>query len=204
MRKNMYSKLIPLAIERNTTIFSVFFFFLLGISIGTFMELMLSAQDKNELFQYLNANLFTENITSLPQIFINSLGNNLGLLILIALSGITVIGFPVALLSVAYKGITLGFSSALLLETLSLKGIILILLTIVPQNIILIPTFLLAAACAINFARDAISARKTGIKKNLTNNAGSYLVYYILFSIVLLAGCLIESFICPILLQLIG
>ncbi|WP_324823177.1 stage II sporulation protein M [Sinanaerobacter sp. ZZT-01] len=204
MKKNMYSKLIPLAIERNTTIFSVLFFFLVGISIGTFMELMLSAQDKNELSQYLNANLFAENITSLPQIFINSLGNNLGLLILIALSGITVIGFPVALLSVAYKGVTLGFSSALLLETLSLKGIVLILLTIVPQNIILIPTFLLAAACAINFAGNAISARKTGIKKNLTNNVGSYLVYYILFSIVLLAGCLIESFICPILLQLIG
>ncbi len=206
MRKNTYSKLIPLALERKTTIFLVLFFFLVGISIGTFMELMLSAENKNELFQYLNANLFTAELSSasLPQVFVNSFGNHLGLLILIALSGFTIIGFPVALLSVAYKGITLGFSAALLFETLSFKGVLLILLTLVPQNMILIPTLLVAAACAVNFSRNALSARKSGIKKNLANNAGSYLLYYILFSVLLFLGCLIESFICPILLQLIG
>lgn len=206
MRKNIHHKIIPLALERNTTIFAILFFFLLGISVGTFMELMLSAQDKNDLLQYLNQNLFTVKLSSdsFPQIFVNSVANNLGLLILIALSGVTVIGFPVALLSVAYKGITLGFSSALLLETLSLKGSALILLTMVPQNIILVPILLLAAICATNFAFNTISDRRSGIKKSLTNNAGSYVLYHILFSLLLLIGCLIESFICPILLQLIG
>ncbi|MEA4987003.1 MAG: stage II sporulation protein M [Anaerovorax sp.] len=206
MRKNMYNKIIPLALERNTTIFAILFFFLLGISVGTFMELMLSAQDKNDLLQYLNQNLFAVKLSSdsFPQIFVNSVGNNLGLLILIALSGVTVIGFPVALLSVAYKGVTLGFSSALLLDTLSLKGSALILLTMVPQNIILVPILLLAAICATNFAFNTLSNRRSGIKKSLTNNAGSYVLYYILFSLLILIGCLIESFICPILLQLIG
>ncbi|WP_206460809.1 stage II sporulation protein M [Anaerovorax sp. IOR16] len=206
MRKNIHHKIIPLALERNITIFAILFFFLLGISVGTFMELMLSAQDKNDLLQYLNQNLFTVKLSSdsFPQIFVNSVANNLGLLILIALSGVTVIGFPVALLSVAYKGITLGFSSALLLDTLSLKGSALILLTMVPQNIILVPILLLTAICATNFAFNTISDRRSGIKKSLTNNAGSYVLYYILFSLLLLIGCLIESFICPILLQLIG
>lgn len=206
MRKKIQTSLIPLALQRTSTIFGILFFFLLGISLGTFTELMLSAQEKNELLQYLSQNLFTVDLSqdSFPHIFVNSAGNNLGLLLLIALSGATVIGFPVALLSVAYKGVTLGFSSALLLDTLSLKGTALILFAMVPQNIIMIPILLLSATCAINFAFNTISERRSGIKKSLTNNAGSYILYYILFALLLLIGCLIESFICPILLQLIG
>lgn len=206
MKKKLQTTFSPLILQRTSTILGVLFFFVLGISLGTFTELILSAQEKNELLQYLSRNLFLGELPkdSLPEVFITSMGNNLGLLLLIALSGATVIGFPVALLSVAYKGMTLGFSSALLLDTLSLKGSALILFALVPQNMILIPILLLSAICAINFARNAFSTRQSGIKKSLTNNAGSYILYYFIFALLILIGCLIESFICPFLLQLIG
>lgn len=181
------------------------FFFVLGISTGIFTELMMESQEKAAIISYLDKYFLLNSVEELTfsKIFINSAGNNLGLLLLIILSGLTAIGFPVALAALTYKGMALGFSAALLIDSMSYKGLALVFTSMIPQNLILIPSILLAGIIALNMASIMISNRRNGIKKNLVQNSGSYISITLILMAVALVGCFIESFVSPILTQLI-
>ena len=181
------------------------FFFMLGISIGIFTELMMENSEKASVISYLEKYFLLNNTKELSfsGIFFNSAANNLGLLLIIILSGLTAIGFPVALAALTYKGMALGFSAALLIDSMSYKGLALVFTSMVPQNLILIPSLIVAGIIALNMAFLIISNRSNGIKKNLMQNAGSYLFIAMILTMAVLGGCLIESFISPILTQLV-
>ena len=181
------------------------FFFLFGISAGVFTELMMSTAEKESMVTYLNHyfQLTTLDDLSFSDIFMNSAGNNLGLLVIMLLSGLTAIGFPVALAALSYKGMALGFSAALLIDSMSFKGVALIFTSMIPQNLILIPSLIFAGIAALNIAFHTISNRRFGIKKSLAENSGSYLFLNMILLASILVGCFIESFISPLLTQLI-
>jgi len=182
------------------------FFFAAGLSSGVFVELFMGQDSTNQIADYLTSNLLSGNVSgaSLPSVFLRSAANNFGLLLIILLAGITVIGFPAALLAVAYKGMALGFSSALLIDSMGGKGAVVILLSMVPQNLFLMPALLVASVAAVNLSAQVFSGRQKGIKKSLEFSAGPYLSIFVVLAAALLAGCLIEAFIAPALLQLAG
>ncbi|NLY70128.1 MAG: hypothetical protein GX076_00330 [Clostridiales bacterium] len=179
------------------------FFFMFGLSIGIFGEILLSAEEKESLQSFIDLNLFSSQIPDLPYVFLLSIIKNLFLLIVIAVSGLTIIGFPATLLVLIYKGAALGFTSSLLIETLGTKGIVLILLSLVPQNIVLIPVFLIAAVASLKISLSILGNSPMDIKKGLRERAGSFIALMFILSIFLVGGCLIESFISPFLQQLI-
>lgn len=186
------------------TMFATVYFFIFGISVGTFMEVALSAEEKAGLLSALTGQVLSnEGMTNeFPSVFLHSAGNNLGLLALIALSGITVLGFPAAIAAVTYKGVALGFTSALILEFFPKNGAFLVLLSIVPQNFLLIPALIVAAQQASYLAINTFADRQNGIKKSLAKNAGPYLTIQFCLALIILLGCIIETVICPMLVQL--
>jgi len=183
----------------NTLAASVFFF-LTGISSGIFLELFMNPAQKHGVAQYLFEYLINESSDlSYPNPFFSSLGSNLFLLLIILVSGLTVYGFPFALLTLLYKGFVLGFSSCLIIEELSLKGISLILLTIIPQNLLLVPAFLAAAAGCLHYSFIKLSDRRDRLypqksRKSQISKA-TYCMFFILPAIIILIGCVIESLI---------
>jgi stage II sporulation protein M len=205
MKRNTLNQASNLITASGTSMVAALFFFILGISIGIFTELMMSAAEKESMISYLDQyfQLSSLDKSTFPDIFFNSAGNNLGLLILMLLSGLTAIGFPVALAALSYKGMALGFSAALLIDSMSFKGVALVFTSILPQNLILIPALLLAGVAALNVAFHTINNRRFGIKKSLAENSGSYLFINLVLTAVILAGCFVESFISPLLTQLI-
>jgi len=160
--------------------------------------------EKGSLLHYLNLGLLPDANAPAPgETFLHSLLNNLGLLLLIALLGLTIFGFPVAFAALAYKGMALGLSSVLILESMSLlKGSAAVFASLIPQNLLCIPAFVLAAAAAASLDMDILRHRKVGIKKALAQRAGDFLLLILFLGIVIAAGCCIESFISPFLLQL--
>lgn len=195
-----------LAFQSAPTFLGTLFFFVLGISAGVFTELMMSAAEKESLFSFLKEQLFAPEWSrgDLPEIFIHSLGNNMGLLLIIILSGVTAIGFPAALAAVAYKGMALGFSSALLIDSMAQKGFFLILTAMLPPNILLIPALLVACAASVNLAFRTLNHRRSGMKKSLAENADSYVFLNLILAAVILAGCVAEAFISPFASRLAG
>jgi stage II sporulation protein M len=204
MKRNMF-RASELVTSSGASFAAALFFFLLGISAGVFTELMLTSTEKEGIISYLDKYFLLTNPSDLPfsEIFMKSAGNNLGLLFIIILAGITAIGFPVVLAALIYKGMALGFSAALLIDSMSFKGVAIVFTSMIPQNLIIIPAILLAGVAALNIAFHTISNRRFGIKKSLAESSGSYLFINAILAAVILAGCFIESFLSPLLTRLI-
>ncbi|MDF3002391.1 MAG: spoIIM [Bacillota bacterium] len=205
MKRNTVNKASDLILSSPASFVAALFFFVLGLSAGVFTELMMTSAEKEGMIAYLDKYFFLSNPKDLAfiDIFMNSAGNNLGLLIIILLSGLTAIGFPIALAALVYKGMALGFSAALLIDSMNFKGVALVFTSMIPQNLLIIPAMTLAGAAALNIAFHTISNRKFGIKKSLAESSGSYLFLNLLFAVAILGGCLIESFLSPLLTRLI-
>lgn len=204
MKRNM-NRASELIMSSGASFAAALFFFLLGISAGIFTELMMSSAEKEAMISYLDQYFLLSNLSDLAfsEIFMKSAGNNLGLLFIMLLSGLTAIGFPVALAALIYKGMALGFSAALLIDSMSFKGVAIVLISMIPQNLLIIPAIILAGVAALNVAFYTISNRKFGIKKSIAESSGSYLFINVILAAAILVGCFIESFLSPLLTQLI-
>ena len=136
----MLSQSISLAAGSRKTLLLSVFFFLTGISTGIFLELTMGAGEKSNIAGYLQQYLYMDQgAMEYPNPFFSSLSNNLFLLLIIFLSGLSALGFPVALAALTYKGMALGFCTGLIAETLKDQGLLVILTSLVPQNLFLLP-----------------------------------------------------------------
>ncbi|MGI6752362.1 MAG: stage II sporulation protein M [Anaerovoracaceae bacterium] len=181
------------------------FFFIFGISTGTAMEVFLKWDTKKNLFSFL-ASGFSKDIAStgdLMTVFRISCLQNMGLLILIALSGFTLIGFPLIFVSLAYKGATLGFASTLLMDALGVKGVFLTALTLIPPNIIILPALLLSAVMAIDYSTSLIRWRQGSVIYFIKKNGKNYLTLQLFLLLLTFVGSFIDGFICPFFQRLI-
>lgn len=204
MKRNV-SRASELVLSSGASFAAALFFFLLGISAGVFTELMMTSAEKEGIISYLDQYFLLNNPNDLAfsEIFMKSAGNNLGLLLIMLLAGISAFGFPVALAALIYKGMALGFSAALLIDSMSFKGVAIVFTSMIPQNLIIIPAIVIAGVAALNVAFHTISNRRFGIKKSLAECSGSYLFINAVLAAVILVGCFIESFLSPLLTQLI-
>lgn len=205
MRSNRNNGIFPFITNNISVLLAAVFCFLLGISVGIFTEMFLSPENRENIETFLSIHLFLTQLpgSELPHVFLSSIAANLILLVIITLGGLTVFGFPAAFLALIYKGAALGFSSALLIEAFDARGVFLVLVTLVPQNLIFIPAFLAAATASASLALSIISNGSGGIKKNLQISAGRLAAFNLLMSVFILGGCFIESFISPFLQRLL-
>ncbi len=205
MKRNIVNRASELMTSSGVSFAAALFFLILGISAGIFTEIMMTDAEKEEIILYLDKYFLLANPDELAftEILMHSSGNNLGLLIIMLLSGLSAVGFPIALAAMVYKGMALGFSAALLIDSMSFKGIAIIFTSMIPQNLIIIPAFLIAAAAALNIAFFSIKNRRFGFKRSLSENAGPYLFLNTVLALVIMAGCFIESSLSPLLTQLI-
>lgn len=197
----MLSQSISLAAGSRKTLLLSVFFFLTGISTGIFLELTMGAGEKSNIAGYLQQYLYMDQgAMEYPNPFFSSLSNNLFLLLIIFLSGLSALGFPVALAALTYKGMALGFCTGLIAETLKDQGLLVILTSLVPQNLFLLPAFILASTAAVNYALLSL-AKKRAAKRNLREFSGSYLCVTLLLAAVIALGCGLEAILYPVVLS---
>lgn len=192
--------------KKGLSLWIAIFFLILGISIGAFSEKMMGITQKNELLNYVSTyfNIMHLDNISNTQIFLQSLTNNYKILGIIFLSGAAVIGFPITLLAITFKGITIGFVAAFFMEEMKLKGLALAFSSILPQNLIFVPALIFAAAVSIGFSFNIISRRgNIASDKGYLYHLSSYLTIFAFVGGILFIGCLIESYICPFLIKII-
>lgn len=198
---NTLSQAVSLAAGSRKTLLVSVFFFLTGISTGIFLELTMNAGEKSSIAGYLQQYLSMDTSSmEYPNPFFSSLSSNLLLLLIIFFSGLSALGFPAALAALTYKGMALGFCTGLIAETLKDKGLLVILTSLVPQNLLLLPAFVLACTAAVNYA--LLTLRKTrAAKRNLREFSGSYLCVSFLLAILIALGCGLEAILYPVVLS---
>lgn len=176
------------------------FVFLSGLFMGIFIAVTMEAAEKeavaSHLLSFLSGNTSDISFVSYARA---SFRNNAVLWLIIFTGGFTVLGAPLSMLPLLYKGAALGLSCTMIFDSMGINGLKLIILAVLPQNMLLVPLFILAASFALSYAYGFIASRKSGIEKtNLPKKAGPYIMINVVMLIMLMVCAAIEAVFAPV------
>ncbi len=134
--------------------------------------------------------------------FLNDLFSNILELTTIFILGISMIGIPFIIIYLFFKGFMLGISMSTFILSYGIKGIVGMILYIIPFYIISILIYFFISFFAVDASIKFIKAL---IKKNELNFKtffGKYLLSYLISILLIILYCLGNSIIMPLLLKL--
>src|SRR5699024_4361812 len=73
-------------------------------------------------------------------------------LFLLCILGLTIIGLPVIWVLIFVKGLVIGFTVGFIVNQLGLKGLLFATVSVAPQNMIVIPIYIIAASLSMVFS----------------------------------------------------
>lgn len=182
----------------------IFLIFVIGIFSGVFFINHLQETPKTEITNYLNQ--FIEKFKGLESInsielLKNSMIQNIGLAIVIWFFGTTVIGIPVVFAIILYRGFCLGYTISLCITIMGLgKGISFVLVTLLLQNILLVPAILALAVSGIKLYKSIV---KDKTKENVKIEILRHTVFSIIMLIILAIASVIEIFMSTNILKMV-
>ena len=168
--------------------------FLIGLFAGVFIVNNCTNTQMDEVSTYINdfINKFKsiENIDN-KELILNSIKNNIILALIIWIAGTTVIGIPVVLAMILFRGIILGYTIAAFTFTLGTsKGILFCLSATLLQNILFIPAVLTLGVSSINLYKSIIKDKR---KENIKVGIIRHTIISILMTIVLVISAVVEN-----------
>ena len=182
----------------------IFLIFVIGIFSGVFFINHLQETPKTEITNYLNQ--FIEKFKGLESInnielLKNSIMQNIGLAIVIWFFGTTVIGIPIVFAIILYRGFCLGYTISLCITIMGLgKGISFVFVTLLLQNILLIPAILALAVSGIKLYKSIV---KDKTKENVKIEILRHTVFSIIMLIILAIASVIEIFMSTNILKMV-
>ncbi|MEG2935617.1 MAG: stage II sporulation protein M, partial [Clostridium sp.] len=177
-----------------------------GMIVGLYCVKYMQDVDKGSLINYITTISTSPKgeIMATTKIFINTLKNNLPIIIGLWILGLTFIGAPIVLLINLYKGFSLGFTFSFFIFALKQKGVVLALLGVLPQNLIYVPCIIFLSVIAL---KGSVSGIKEKFSKKYVNgsytNVRNYTMIYVITSVIMAAGFLIETFLTPIFINMV-
>lgn len=164
---------------------------LIGIVLGVLFVNNLQEQQSQEVQSYVDEFVTSlQNGTSIDtgKLLKNSIKNNLMLAIAMWFAGSTVIGIPIVLGIVWYRGFCLGYTISALIAILGIgKGSLFFATAILLQNLILIP-------CMLALSVSGIRLYKSIVKDKRKENIKGEIVKHTMFSAMMLIFLIIASF----------
>jgi len=164
---------------------------LIGITLGVVFVNHLQENQAQEVENYVEEFVTAlQNGTSVDtgKLLRNSIKNNLVLAIIMWFAGSTVIGIPIVLGIVWYRGFCLGYTISTLIAILGVgKGSLFFATSILLQNLILIP-------CIMALAVSGIKLYKSILKDKRKENIKIEIIRHTLFSAMMLFFLVIASF----------
>lgn len=129
--------------------------FLIGVIFGAIIVNSLSFSQKEDLYYYLSRFFgqvsngeFANSSLMFKQSFLHY-AKHIGLMWIL---GLSIIGLPIILILLFLKGIVVGFTVGFLVNQMGWYGFLLSFVSVLPQNLILVPGFILIGAAAISFS----------------------------------------------------
>ncbi|MCK8816603.1 stage II sporulation protein M [Natroniella sulfidigena] len=201
-------KKIILFLEENLLLlFFIIVFFVIGVIFGTLAVRTLEYAQKEELVEYLGK--FILEINQLVRndrqlIAQNIVISNLRFVFLFWLLGLTVVGALLIPIIIFLRGFIVGFTVGFLLDQMFLRGIILAIISVVPQNIIFLPSLILGALVSISFALTLGKGILMGSRYKFRFLVTNYSIVMLMIGILLFTAGFVEAYITPTLIRLIA
>ncbi|WP_181350009.1 stage II sporulation protein M [Thalassobacillus sp. CUG 92003] len=177
----------------------IFVLFFIGIIFGAIIVNSMNFIQRQDLFFYLKQFfqliLDTEGIDS-TTLWKDTFFYHLKYMLLLFILGISVIGMPVITVLLFIKGLVVGFSVGFLVNQMGWYGFIVSSVAIAPQNLLIIPIYLVAGSMALIFSMTLfrqLFVRR--VHQPLLPIFGRYTITFLgLFGVLIIAS-LIEVFI---------
>lgn len=179
--------------------------FLMGVIFGSLAVRVLPQSQKSSLAEDLR--VFFRGFGDIrqaagAQASRQSLYNNLKTILIAWVLGLSVIGAPGVLAIVFLRGFVIGFTVGFLVDEMAARGIVLAAVSVLPQNILIIPAVLggcgASLAFAVALARDRLTRQRVPIYPQfiltVVISAGAVLL-------LILAGA-VESYVTPVFIEL--
>lgn len=122
-------------------------------------------------------------------------------LVLVWVLGITVVGMPLVLALDFLKGVLVGFAIGTLVSQHEWKGLLFALVSVAPQNLIVVPALLIASVSALSFSLFIVKDRLIGSSGTLAQPLLSHTSTVVAMVLVIGAAALVEAFVSPGLLR---
>ena len=177
---------------------------IVGLVFGSIFIFFLDKSDKILLTNYLTDffNNISNNQLNFKASFLNCLFTNFLIIVSVWLLGLSIIGIPIIIFLLFFKGFITGFSISAIIYQYKLKGILGSLLYIFPHHIINLLAIMLCAFCALKIGlilfRGIIKKQNINFKTIMDQ----YFIIIVLLLIVTLVSALIETFISPYIIKL--
>ncbi|WP_051331150.1 stage II sporulation protein M [Aneurinibacillus terranovensis] len=146
--------------------FSLYLFtivlFVMGVGFGAVIVNSIGLTQKQQLFMYVSQffhELSRDNIADPSRAFQSSLGHYLKYIGFMWILGLSIIGLPLILVMVFLKGVVVGFTVGFLVNQLSWHGLYFAIVSVLPQNLLIVPSIILIATAGISFSLQLIQSR---------------------------------------------
>ena len=173
-RKEIFTIIRDDILTNARSYFIVIIIFTVGIFLGVLF--INQTQDKSEIEKYINTYVDeTKNVQNGNYLgeLQKDIKSNILLVFLLWFAGTTIIGIPIALGIILFRGFCLGYTIASCVFVLGkLKGTIFIAITMLLQNIIFIPALMILGVSSIKLYKSIIKdRRKENIKLSILKHS---------------------------------
>jgi stage II sporulation protein M len=206
IRRGRFSNILSEHFKYNIHLY-IFIIVLLfvGIIFGAIIVNSLGFLQKEELFFYLDrffGQVANDKIANNKEMFVITYFNYLKTIGVMWLLGISIIGMPFIIIFLFLKGIMVGFTVGFLVNQFGLEGFLISLSTIMPQNLIILPAFILITVLGTNISihmlRNQFTVRR---HENFGQVLLKYVFSFVFVAIILAIPAFYESFVSPALMK---
>lgn len=179
--------------------------FVVGVGFGAAAVRALGDAQKSELLNYLEVYLrgLTGGSTQTPpgELWRQAVTSSLRTAALLWAAGPVVIGLLIAPVIVFMRGFVIGFAVGFLTYELGVRGILIAVFAVFPQNLIAVPALMTIAVACASFS--VLMLRRRERTRFGTEFAG-YTVLIILMMILMVLAASFEAYIAPVLMRLLS
>ena len=177
----------------------------IGLICGIIYAVILNKSDHNLVTTSLNSffDSIKNNNIDYKSALINSLIGNISFVTFIFLLGISIIGIPLIIFSLASVSFIFGFSLSSVIYTYHFNGILKAITYLFPHQLITLLMSLFLGFYALYFGIKLFKYLFRGIDINLRSSMKRYIQVYITVLLIFIACSFIEVFLSPALIKLV-
>ena len=206
MKKQSIKTVFVMHIKEHSSIYLfITVLFLMGVIFGAIVVNSLNFSQKQDLYFYLSrffGQVSDGKFANTEEMFQQSFLHNIKYVGLMWILGISIIGLPIILILLFLKGVVVGFTVGFLVNQMRWDGFFLSFVSILPQNLIIIPAFITIGTVAVAFSLKMI--RQQFIKRaqeNVFSLLTRYTLLMVSVGVMLLLASAFEAYVSPILMK---
>lgn len=191
--------------EKNLIIF-ILVTFLIGLIVGSLFVNFIIKDDKmlliNQVNTYFsNIKVLDKKVFGVSAFISNLINNELQVFIIFAL-GLSILGIPVVILIMFFKGFMLGVTLATFILKFQLLGVLSSFLYVFPCFIIYLMIYIFISFFAVNTSLKFLKAIIKKDNLSFKNFLGKYLLCFLISLVLIIINTLLDAYLTPVLLKL--